>query len=88
MSASELPAFMNTQNPRKNPVQDIERAYCKVCGAVYFGKTWHWNKAKRDNFEKNGMPQVVCTACYKIRNDLPGGILSFIGVKEIGRAHV
>ncbi len=37
---------------------------------------------KRDDFEKNGIPSVICPACYKTRNDVPGGILSFIGVKD------
>ncbi len=73
---------MNMKNPQRNSEQELERAYCKVCGAVYFGRAWRWNKAKRDNFEKNKMPQVLCSACYKIRNDLPEGILSLIGVKD------
>lgn len=59
-----------------------ERMYCDTCGAVYFAKSWHWNPAKRDNFEKTGIPSTTCSACYKTKNDVPGGILSFIGVKD------
>lgn len=73
---------MNTLLSHKQPENEPERAYCKVCGSVFFGRSWHWNKAKRDNFEKNGLPSVKCPACYKIQNDLPGGILSLIGVKD------
>lgn len=73
---------MNDLLTQKNLEPTVERAYCKVCGAVYFARAWRWSKVKRDDFEKNGMPAVLCSACYKIRNDLPSGILSFIGVKD------
>ena len=73
---------MQTLNDRANTSEEFEKAYCKVCGAVYYGRAWHWSKHKYEDFVRQSFPAVTCGACYKIQNDLPEGIISLIGINE------
>jgi len=55
-------------------------AQCRECKAIYHNQRWYLPESLPPDFTKNHkLVQVVCPACRKIADGMPGGVLKLSG---------
>ena len=57
---------------------ETEISLCGACGAVYRNKRWY-REMKLTEVQKAEVNKVVCPACKKIADGLPGGVVTLEG---------
>lgn len=77
-----VPTRRNIQNhgdPYLDGLRPGEMALCKDCGAVYRDRRWEVPNQKAAQIKGHTSVETVCPACQKMRDRMPGGILTLSG---------
>lgn len=62
------------------PKEGMEVSYCKKCGLIYRQKRWILDQAELESIKSHpSVGTIVCPACQRMRDDVPGGIVTFSG---------
>lgn len=62
-------------DPYKSQVKPTQPAVCRECGAVFSQGRWAWHSEAREGLEA----RILCPACQRIRDRVPGGVLTLDG---------
>ncbi len=72
----------NWGDPYLNDQQKYGHQLCRVCGAIYTRGRWYLPEALPKEYYKaiqENLHPVVCPACRKAQDRVPGGILTLTG---------
>ena len=70
----------NTGDPYLLDLKPDEVAVCRECRSVYAGRRWELeSQAARDLAHAKKVVETLCPACRKIRDRMPGGVLTLSG---------
>lgn len=72
--------IQNYGDPYLLDLKPDEVAICKECRSVYAGQRWELERqATRDLAKAKEIKETLCPACRKIRDRMPGGIVTISG---------
>ena len=72
--------IQNYGDPYLLDMKPDEVAICRECRSVFAGGRWQLESdAGRDIKEARKITEVLCPACQKIRDRIPGGVLTISG---------
>lgn len=72
--------IQNYGDPYLLDMKPDEVAVCRECRSVFAGGRWQLESdAARDLREAKKITEVLCPACQKIRDRIPGGVLTISG---------
>ncbi len=62
------------------PKEGMEVSWCGKCGVIYRRKRWIMDEAELEQIRKDPDAGVIlCPACQRMRDNVPGGIVTFNG---------
>lgn len=64
--------YMHSQEPHGD-------AQCRECSAVYHNQRWYLPECLPPDLKNHKLSHVVCPACRKIADGVPGGVLKLSG---------
>lgn len=72
--------IQNYGDPYLLDIKPDEVAVCKECRSVYAGQRWELeSQAEKDIRDAEKIVYTLCPACQKIRDRMPGGVLTLSG---------
>ncbi|HOI15998.1 MAG TPA: BCAM0308 family protein [Geobacteraceae bacterium] len=62
------------------PKEGMEVSWCKKCGIIYRQKRWIMDPAELEQVKADpAAGTMVCPACQRMRDNVPGGVVTFSG---------
>lgn len=62
------------------PKEGMEVSWCKKCGVIYRQKRWLMDPVQLEQVKADpAAGTILCPACQRMRDNVPGGIVTFSG---------